>query len=471
MISSGQVILKRWRVDGEILSHKQIRRWLVWDLESDTEYLLLHPTASELMHSEQPHTFVNTHRLQHAAVINTHDNVPFAIYPLHNSELKRDTVYDDDIWLSILSSVLQDTSTAPLDYLEIIEGDGHISIRRLGQTHQRQRIGVNPLYHPEDKHSAAFSVAMMRCLQNTTLKWNTRADFEYWLTERHFADLLKSMSPALQNTLEVILEGTNSSSPPTLPLQNDATQLSPIAHTPQLPATVRSTTTTVESSALRVQHLPEYLLMVNGIQANSVARDISIVLDVPIQAILEQMKEAGPILLGGANSQTDAEALVSKCENIPINIEVTHRNGSFSTALLLGAGTLTTGMGLGILTLTGSLAGLIVPATTIPLLMWLRSNWASILKRKWKRFLRVGLEGSEVDVALRAARKRILLSDLPPSAINELQKSIDALAASGRSDADLIQVANTICISQPTDHVSHKADLSTLESKALQSIL
>ena len=74
-------------------------------------------------------------------------------------------------------------------------------------------------------------------------------------------------------------------------------------------------------------------------------------------------------------------------------------------------------------------------------------NWASILKRKWKRFLRVGLEGSEVDVALRAARKRILLSDLPPSAINELQKSIDALAASGRSDADLIQVANTLFVS------------------------
>ena len=164
---------------------------MVWDLESDTEYLLLHPTASELLHSEQPHTFVNTHRQQHAVVINTHDNVPFAIYPLHNSELKRDTVYDDDIWLSILSSGLQDTSTAPLDYLEVIEGDGHISIRRLGQTHQRQRIGVNPLYHPEDKHSAAFSVAMMRCLQNTTLKWNTRADFEYWLTERYLADSIE----------------------------------------------------------------------------------------------------------------------------------------------------------------------------------------------------------------------------------------------------------------------------------------
>ena len=38
--------------------------------------------------------------------------------------------------------------------------------------------------------------------------------------------------------------------------------------------------------------------MVNGIQANSVARDISIVLDVPIQAILEQMKEVGPIPIG-----------------------------------------------------------------------------------------------------------------------------------------------------------------------------
>ena len=468
MISSGQIILDRWRIDGELYGHPQIRRWMVWDLGSDTEYILFHPTASELLRPEQPHTFVNTHRQQHAEVVNTHENIPFAIYPLHNSELRENTEYDNDTWLIILDAALQETTTVPLDYLEVVERNGTTVIQRLGHVHQRPKIGVNPLYHPDDQNSAAFSMAMMCCLHTSKLKWNTRSDFEYWLTERHFADLLKSMSPPLQNLIESIFENTSC---PNTSLPNISLTLSSIEHVTLLPATNPSTSPTVESSATRVQHLPEYLLMVNEIQAKLIAKDLATVLNVPEQAILEQLNEGGPILLGGASSQTSAQAMASECDNIPVNIEITHRNGSFSTALLLGASALTTGMGVGILALTGSLVGLVVPVSTIPILWWLRSNWMTILNRKWKRFLTVGLDLSEVNSALRAARRRILVSDLPPSAIRELLQSVDDLEASGRSDSDTRQIADTICTPKNVDQMGKKTDISQLESKALQSVL
>lgn len=468
MISSGQIILDRWRVDGELHSHPQIRRWMIWDLQSDTECILFHPTASELLRPEQPHTFVNTHRQQHAEVVNTHENTPFAIYPLHHSELRENTEYDDETWSILFDAVLRETTPAPLDYLEVIERDGKSIIQRLGHVHHRPKIGVNPLFHPENQNSAAFSMAMMRCLQTSKLKWNTRSDFEYWLTERHFSDLLKSMSPTLQNLIESIFERT---SLPDASLPSMEIKLSAIEHVPLLPATSQATSPTVESSAIRVQHLPEYLLMVNGIQAKQVAKDLAIVLNVPEQAILEQLNEGGPILLGGASSQTSAQDMATECDNIPVNIEITHRNGSFTTALLLGSSALTVGMGVGILALTGSLAGLVVPVTTVPILWWLRSNWMTVLNRKWKRFLTVGLNLSEVDSALRAARRRILVSDLPPSAIRELLQSVDDLEASGRGDSDRIQIADTICTPQNLEQIGKKSDISQLESKALQSVL
>ena len=338
MLQREDLLFEKWRVEARLTNLQKIQRWLIWDVQQKQHFELLSPTPTERLSSQQPTHFSDLHSSQSNCIFSgLHAGIPVAIYPLPQGELDLSKRLGTLDWETILHHIHLDISDneSMLFPEEIIQMDHTVMIRRLGQVFTKKRIGVNPLQHPSEAQHSTFSLAMMIILNQTSgLSWKTDAEFSKWIQQVAPETLLPNMSELVQQWVGSTLLNIK---PSLIPESTHVVSL-PNIELDSIPAQSNKTlSTSISASAKRDIPMPRYLLVVEYLSSKSTAKELSAVAGVPPNAILDQMSETGPIIIGGSDSETKAQEMLEQFENFSINTNVIHRDGNFTTATLFGS--------------------------------------------------------------------------------------------------------------------------------------
>lgn len=471
MFKSNQRLMNRWRLDHKLADLDRIERWAVWDLQTEEPMELLTPTPAENIHVQQPQFFLDVHQnnaaCKHCGLQNTQ---AFAIYEFGTSEFVQTkpipSIQIPDFIVSVHS--LLDGHGKVLYPEEIVVYNDGIRLRPLGQTPKSSTILVNPFQHPTAE-SKTFSLAMMVVLSahpNTT--WTDRKSFQQWIDNFEIHSWMPESTSATQEWIQAAIQ---SQPLPSLSAPKRKIALTPI-HFESASTSSPVQQSSIVSHATRDVPMPAQLIVAHTIPSPSIAKQIAAVSGVPLSIAMRAYENKTMLVIDGANSTEDVNKRVEHYSNIPITFTTQHRQG------VLGHATVTLG-------LSGSLVGGIVLTSLgmgwIPLGIG-AGIWAvgTVLKSRlqnqsdvlWKNTQRIGVQdNSPAIMALQAARRRVLLSDLPSLAIADLIKQIDALEENGaHSPQQTVDLANQIHVKSGNIDTALKKSIQKTEDLVKSSI-
>ena len=471
MFNSNQRLNNRWRLDHKLPNLDRIERWIIWDLETQQPLELLCPTATENIHVEQPNHFLQTHKNNVRCIhCGLHNSQAFAIYPVPSSEFSLDFSIPPQEHFSFTLAILQHLSKhgEHLYPEEITVTNEGLTLRPLGQTFQQSNILVNPLQHPTNP-TPEFSLAMMVILnQHTHLSWKDRNAFSLWLESFDVSDWFQDSTPEFKQWIEAAI---HSQPLPSFEPVEFSMELKPVQYEKVENDSQISSVTTV-SHATRDTPLPQYIVIAPAIASPSVAKQLAAISGIPVELTLRAYEDKSTLILGGAKTQLLAQTELERYSNVPITLGIREKRGPFGhqgirmslVGSMLG-GLALTAFGLGWIPL-GIGTGIWAMGTV------LQSRAKTQNTKLWKESQRVGVQNnSAVSNALQQARKRVLTSDLPSLAIQDLIAQIDALDdMAHQSPQQTIDMANQIHVESGNIASALKKSIQQTEDLVKSSI-
>ncbi len=467
MFKSQQLLANRWRLDHQLPSLQQIQRWIAWDTHNQTDVEVLTLTATEAIEPTQPNHFLQTHQqTQQAHFVGTDGKQPFAVYPLPSGEFsiahKLPTTVLPDFTVQILTSF---NSDLPILWAEeIVQYDTEIRHRPLGQVLKQSSIQVQPLVSPHSTNQVHYSLAMLLVQnQHPTLKWSSKKELEDWVDTFDTTGWFPDYSEDFQRWLVNALRNNHPKTPDGLGL---TVVLPPVQVQHKKNPPTPTQRTQLVSSASRDIPLPKYVLMAHKIASPSIAKQLAAVAGFDVQTVLQAYEDGTPLAVDGGVSLEEANRKQSRYQNVPVTLSVEPAGGVLArpTVSMGLTGALLGGIGL-------TVAGL----GWIPLMVgggaWLlgtitRAQHRGQRRQQWKNANQVGIKNSDSAMqALQAARRRVLLSELPTLAIQDFIQQIDELEVHATQNPDMVaNSAAQIFIEEGELHTAVKKSLQQTES-------
>ena len=470
MFKSQQLLANRWRLDHQLPSLQNIQRWIAWDTHNETDVEVLTLTATEAIEPNQPEYFIQTHQqCSLAHVIGTEGKLPFAVYPLPTGEFsvanKMPQKILQDFTVQILAATTSDLSILWAE--EIVQYDTKICYRPLGQVLKRNAIQVQPLTSPHPTNQALYSLAMLLVQnQHPALKWGNKKELEHWLNTLDVAGWFPDTSPKFQQWVANSLKNTHIDEQTNL-LQSTGLKVVLPAVQFQLQQQTSSTEhTQLLSSASRDIPLPNYVLVAHTIPSPSIAKQLASMAGVNVQTVLQAYEDGAAFAVDGGSSIEEANRKKSLYQNVPITLSVEPVGGVLAnpTVSIGLTGALLGGLGM---TLSGfGWIPLVVGGGTW-LMGWVaRSQHRGQRQQQWKTAHQVGItSANRALLELQAARRRVLLSELPALAIQDFITQIDELEKHSAQNPDMvIDSAQRILVEQGELHTQVKKSLQQTES-------
>ena len=470
---SQQHLANRWRLDHNLPFGEHIERWIVWDTQQQVQCELLTLTPSESLIPKQPDFFLNLHKKSTDCLqVAVENGKPYAIYPLPSQEWNSETVLNTEVITGLLHHLTPQLIDInhPIEPTDIVITHKNSSLRLKGHTIKESRFLVDPLHSPHPHQKGLFSLVMMIILnQHQSLQWNTHHDFHLWLKTIDIHTLLPTIGLDIGQWIQQILQGTI-----VTPLQTSGPHptiaLSPLQIKTSTPT--EPPTQIIQSSATKDIPLPKYVLMVAKIPSPSTAKQLAAISNTPPEVFIHFYEQGEMVAIDGADSLIEAQRKKEQYTNVPCTIEIQSVNG------ILGTSTVTYGLHASLLAGIGlSMFGLGWFPVAIGGIVWASGQWikGQIRHRhnqQWRRQQQVGVQSTNrFYPATQAARKRILSSELPAVAIQEMMSQLDELEANHANTPQLIiDTANQMFSETSTLSNSVKKSLHDTETIVKKSI-
>ena len=471
MFNSNQRLMNRWRLDHKLPPLDRIERWVVWDLQDEKQLELLTPTPTENIHVQQPQFFMDVHQKNpNCTHCDQENGQAFAIYEFGTSELIESAPINPKQLHTFTTSIhaLLENHGEAIYPQEIVVYDDGMRLRPLGQTPKTSTILINPLQHPNGPNKY-FSVAMMIVRsQHPDTTWKDRKTFQQWIDNFQASTWIPQSSPEIQQWVQAAIQ---SQPLPPLSQSTGTLVLEPIIFESPSTSPVTQQSSTV-SHAARDVPMPKHLIIAHAIPSPSIAKQISAVSGIPLDIAMDAYENKKMLVIDGAESTDAVNKRLEQYGNIPITLTTQHKQGIMGlTPVTLGlsgslaGGILLTSLGMGWIPL-GIGAGVWAIGTV------LKSRQQTQYAGLWKNAQRVGVQdNTPTSQALQAARRRVLLSELPSLAIADLIKQIDALEKnSAQSPQQTIDLANQIHMESGNIDTALKKSIQKTEDLVKSSI-
>jgi hypothetical protein len=442
-VKEGDKLLGRFAVASPLPSIGELRRWSVTDPKADgpIEIIQLSPRALLLPNSREH--FLAAHRemdtgaaISKAIWVGEHSGSPAAVYPLAHApfpaaaSLEADEAMAMASWLapSILSNLgAHADGLRPEDL--VIDKEGVLRLRPAGvvNVHSLAKMDVFQCDgSPVEKGLYGLGMMLFGALCDLPTAKNPAELEKLQKNPPKISSFLPDIDPVLQElvdglrspdpkTRRKVAERLSEGPPFTVPLHwiqkeesAPAVQRSaPAVHQPQQSL----------SRARQDLPLPKFVVFIEEQRIpDTIRRRLSAITSVDDQCLKRELRDAGPIPLGGGNRLADAKDLLEEIESLGLSAKTDSAKGGvplaipLTASLIVGAGVFAfnalAGIGIGAILAVGSFiaAGM------------KRSGRRSSLQSRWNDLHSPGNRDpmlSEARSALQEARRSILASPLP----------------------------------------------------------